>query len=188
MTPDRNEAILKRLPQLILALPTQASALGPAILFRLLGECRKNLNEATLLLQEVQQEHSALESLLSGEEATFELKHDDLLATDLAVKGLPNIADREAAIRVILRDDRSSIADLKKRAKSLAALEKVVKLTYTELKATMSDIRKQQEIAHDEIKLKTFFGNEATQADEPETSVLDDLGKQFEEEDSQAGV
>ena len=146
------------------------------------------MNEATLLLQEVQTEHSAFDSLLNGAEATFELKHDNLLASDPAIKGLPNIADREAAIRVILREDRSATADLKNSTKSLAALEKVVKLTYTELKATMSDIRKQQEIAHDEIKLKTFYGSETTQVDEPESSVLDDLDKQFADEDRGAGV
>jgi len=162
MTPERSAIIFDLLPTLVLSLPQRSADLGPAFLLELIGKCRANLNHVTLLLHEIQEERTGLESDLHGKEADFEMQHDTLLAEDPAIRLLPNIADREATVRVFLRVAKGAISTLKKTLQTLSGVEKAVKLAYTELKGTMQDIRRQQQLLHDDIKLKTFYGSEET--------------------------
>jgi hypothetical protein len=138
------------------------TVLGPAYLNEVISRCRNYLNRTTAFLLEIARERHATQTALDGQESCFAIEHDELLADDAGVKSLPNITDREAKIRVLLRERVRAISDLKVQLRTLDAIEKAVRTRHSELVRTDGQIKTQRSLIRDEIDTKSFYGDESS--------------------------
>ncbi len=160
MTPERVEEIYSRVEKLDIVLDSDPASRGPAYLQDLIAKTRGYLNETAHYIQETLREKHRSEMDLEAEEAAYEVRGNELLATDNRVTRLPNIDDRRAMIAVILADDRRRISSLKRLVRSSSNVEKVVRHRHKELENTMSAIRLQRSLVETEIRTGSYFGDE----------------------------
>lgn len=158
---QRIETIFKRLSELVINLPPDPSALGPDYLREQISICRGYLNEASMFLQEVLTERALLTMKLDAMETEFAIKSDDLLTGDSRVKILPALADRQAMINTILSTDRKAIEGVRLELKGSAQVEKIIRHRAKELDNTMSAIRLQRSLLHDQLRTGSFYGDES---------------------------
>jgi hypothetical protein len=156
------ETIYKRLSELSIDLPRGSSDMGPDFLREAISVCRNFLNEASHYLQDLLVEESFLAMRLDSEESTYQIRSTELLATDPRVSSRPNIADRQAAIDNILREQKQSIIRLQSEIRSLGHVKTVVRARQTELNNTMSSIRLQRSLLKDALRTGSFYGDETT--------------------------
>jgi len=164
MTPKQIETMYERLPTLVVELSPDPTALGPLYLQNLISKVRGYLNETGVYLQRVLKAKSDLESELESQEVAFQISSDELLAGDKRVTRLPAIRDREAMINLILRDDRKSLLELKKRVNDMGYVEKAVRHRHRELEHTMSAIRLQRSLIVTELKTGSLYGDEGEES------------------------
>ncbi len=171
MNPNRVAEIFKQIEGYRIDLPRDAAHLGPSFLMDLTGTCRNYTNAVTQLLNEIQAERTSVQRALSAANTDFEIRQDELLAADEAVKRLPNIADRQATVRVALREQRNRVTALEAALQDLVNIEKAVRLVYNELKATAGEIRQQRQLLHDDLSLQGYKGSEGGTPARPLPSV-----------------
>lgn len=161
MKPERVKEIYSSLERLIIELDPDPSARGYKYLQDLIARTRGFLNEASIYLVEVLRERHLTELDLQAEESAFEIRADELLASDSRVSRLPNIDDRKAMINVILGDDRRRIQSLRRDLKNLGHVEKVIRHRHKELENSMSGIRLQRSLVETEARTGSFYGDES---------------------------
>lgn len=161
MDQARIEAVLNRLPELVIELDPDPTARGPAYLQDIIYRTRNMLNETGIYVQEVLRWKSGLESELEALEVAFQVDSDELLTEDQRVTRLPAVQDRQAMINVILRDQRKAILELKKKVNDAGHVEKAVRHRHRELEHTMSAIRLQRSLIETERKTGSFYGDES---------------------------
>lgn len=171
VTKERIDSIYEEISKYRIELAPDPTTLGPKYLQDLIATCRNYTNHVARLVNELHMEKSLVESNLRKKELAFKLGADDLLANDLRVKNLPNIADRQAQINILLRDEHRAIESLKNDVKDIEALEKMVKLVHRELKDTMGEIKVQRALVRDEIDTGRMYGDERS-SDKPETALI----------------
>jgi len=162
MNPQRVLQILDRLPKLVVELDPDPTSRGPAHLQKAIFTTRSYLNETGVMIQEVLRHLGTLESDLNARETLFQIRSDDLMATDKRVKALPAVRDREAMINVIEREARAEILKLGQRIREAQAIEKAIRHRHRELEHTMSAIRLQRSLIQTEIKTGAFYGDETS--------------------------
>lgn len=161
MKPERVKEIYDSLEKLVITLDSDPSARGYKYLQDLIACTRGYLNETSFYLSEVLRERHRLELDLQTEESAFEIRSDELLASDARVSRLPNIDDRKAMINVILGDDRRKIQALKRDLKNLGHVEKVIRHRHKELENSMSAIRLQRSLVETEARTGSYYGDES---------------------------
>jgi hypothetical protein len=160
MDPKRVDEIYEQMGKFSIELPPDAWALGPKHIHDMISLTRGYTNSVSHVLQEILQERQTLDRGKHAVESVFKMESDRLLAEDDRVRRLPNIADREATVNLILRERRTEIQDLEGLLLDLSYVEKAVKHRYNELKSTMSDIRAQRALIRDAIDTGSFYGDE----------------------------
>jgi len=156
------EEIYRRLSGLSIDLPRGSSDMGADFLREAISVCRNYLNEASHYLQDLLVEESFLAMKLDSEESAYQIRSTELLATDPRVSSRPNIADRQAAIDNILREQKESIIRLQSAIRSLGHVKTVVAARQKELNNTMSSIRLQTSLLKDTLRTGAFYGDETT--------------------------
>ena len=154
--------IYERLSTFSIDLPRGSADMGPDFLREAISVCRNYLNETAHYLQDLLVEESFLAMKLDGEESAYQIRSAELLATDVRVSSRPNIADRQAAIDTILREEKRSIIRLQGEIRSLGHVKTVIKTRQTELNNTMSSIRLQRSLLKDALRTGSFYGDETT--------------------------
>lgn len=160
MNPERVTEIYSSLEKLVIELDRDPASRGVKYLQDLISRTRGYLNETSNYLAETFRMRHRLEMELQAEEAAFEVRSDELLASDNRVSRLPNIDDRKAMINVLLGDDRRHIQDLKHQLKNLGHVEKVIRHRHKELENTMSAIRLQRSLIETEVRTGSYYGDE----------------------------
>lgn len=160
MSPERVKEIYDRLVQLVINLDPNPAGRGPLYLQDLISQTRGFLNETAYFIQQVMQERHRLEMNLAAEESAFDVRSDELLASDARVTRLPNIDDRKAMINSILGEDRRRIQSLKTEVKNLGFVDKAIRHRHKELENTMSAIRLQRSLVETEIRTGAYLGDE----------------------------
>lgn len=170
------QALYTELETLTLDLPADPAGMGPDFLKEQISLCRNYLNRVSFHLQRLLQEVHLLSMDLDSRETALKIKSDELLASDIRVRGMPSIEDRHAMVSVILAEDNRDIQRVKREITSLKHLEKVIRLRKGELDNTMSAIRLQRSLLRDQIRSGSIYG------DETETSrnndPVDDLSSE----------
>ena len=161
MKQQKIDEVYRRLAEFSIDLPRDAASLGPEFLRESISLCRNYLNETAHYLQDLLVEESHLAMRLDAEEATYQIRSTELLATDPRVSERPSIADRQAAIDNILREQKQSIIRLQSEIRSLGHVKAVIKNRQTELNGTMSAIRMQRSLLGDMLRLGSFYGDES---------------------------
>ena len=161
MESQKIERIYERLSGFSIDLPRDPTSMGPEYLREAISLCRNYLNETAHYLQDVLVEESFLLMRLDSEEAAYQIRSTELLATDPRVTTRPNIADRQAAIDNILKDQKASIIRLQSDIRSLGHVKTVVRNRQTELNNTMSSIRLQRSLLKDALRTGAFYGDES---------------------------
>lgn len=136
--------------------------MGADFLREAISVCRNYLNEASHFLQDLLVEESFLAMKLDAEESAYQIRSTELLATDPRVSSRPNIADRQAAIDNVLREQKQSIIRLQSEIRSLGHVKTVVSARQKELNNTMSSIRLQTSLLKDTLRTGAFYGDETT--------------------------
>ena len=160
METDRAIHIFERLSRLVLDLPRDPVGLGPDFLREQISLCRNYLNEVSHYYQEILRERTLLSMDLDAKEAAFQMRSDELLASDTRVTTLPSVADRQAMVNVIASQDRRVILDLQQRLRAVSHIERVIKHRKEELDNTMSAIRLQRSLLKDQLKSLQGYGDE----------------------------
>jgi hypothetical protein len=123
-----------------------------------------------------------IDANLRRKETAFKIAADELLAKNVQVRNLPNIADRQAQININLRDEHRDIEELKNDVRELDHLEKMVKMVHRELKDTMGEIKLQRALVRDELDSGRMYGDERNSAytgkHTPEKPMLDDIDEE----------
>lgn len=162
MDQQKIEEIYRRLSSLSIDLPRGASDMGPDFLREAISVCRNYLNETAHYFQDLLVEESFLAIRLDSAESAYQIRSTELLATDPSVSSRPNIADRQAAIDNILREQKQAIIRLQGEIRSLGHVKTVVRARQTELNNTMSSIRLQRSLLKDALRTGSFYGDETT--------------------------
>lgn len=162
MKQQKIDEVYSRLSGFSIDLPRDAASLGPEFLRESISLCRNYLNETAHYLQDLLVEESRLAMRLDAEEAAYQIRSTELLATDPRVSERPSIADRQAAIDNILREQKQSIIRLQSEIRSLGHVKAVIKNRQTELNGTMSAIRMQRSLLGDMLRLGSFYGDESS--------------------------
>jgi len=160
MDHDRAQKIYDEISGYEIKLERDPGALGPRYLSDTICVCRNYINAVSRIVIEVHREKHDLSSMLTAEEAAYQVESDDLLANDTRVRQLPNIEDRRATIAVLLRDRARRVNELKAEVQNLDFVDKAVRHRHKELKDTMAEIRTQRSLIRDEIDTKSFYGDE----------------------------
>lgn len=160
METKRIEQIYDEIVKYTINLELDPTVLGPRYLQQSIATCRNYMNAVSAIMGEIHREKSGLERNLRAQEAAFKISSDELLASDARVMRLPNIADRQATINMILSEQVRTIEDLKRDILNLEHVEKAVRHRHNELKATSSDIRSQRQLLRDEIDSGSYYGDE----------------------------
>ncbi len=158
---ERVEAIYSELENLVIELSPDPGARGPGYLQDLISKTRGYLNKTSLFHQEILREQHVLERELNAAEAAYELSSDHLLAEDQRVTRAPNIDDRRAIVSTLLREEKTTILDLKRGIRELGFVEKVVKHRHKELDNTMAALRMQKSLMDTEARTGAFYGDES---------------------------
>lgn len=164
MTPDQASKIYERLEALRIDLPTDPADLNPDYLRENISLCRNYLNEVGHYWQDALVHEAKLEVDLAGLEAAFEVRSSELLASDPSVAARPSIADRQATINTILREERQRIAQLKFEILQLSHVKRVIRFRKGELDNTMGALRLQRSLLRDQIRTGAFYGDESEQS------------------------
>lgn len=172
-------------------MPRDSSSLGADFLREQISLCRNYLNEVSHYLQDVLVEEAQLAQRLDSEEAAFQIRSSELLASDRGVAARPSIADRQAMIDTILRDEKHSIIRLQSEVRSLSHVKGVIRHRKQELDNTMSSLRLQASLLKDQLRTGSFYGDESERArggrfrdpvDELDSADLEALVASTEEE------
>lgn len=161
MTPEQVSNIYERMGVLKIDLPTDPADLDPDYLREHISLCRNYLNEVGYYWQDALIRESRLALELEAQEATFEIRSSELLASDPSVTAGPSIADRQATINTLLRAERLRIAQLKQEILQLSHVMKVIRFRKGELDNTMSTLRLQRSLLRDQIRTGSFYGDES---------------------------
>lgn len=160
MNIDRITSIYDEIAGYSIELDADPTVLGPQYLGRVIAQCRNYLNRTTSILLEIRRDKQMTANRLAGEKAAFDIASDELLATDERVRARPNIRDREALIKVILKERVNRIHELENDLRNLDAIESAVKVRHNELVRTDSQIKTQRSLIRDELDTKSFYGDE----------------------------
>lgn len=161
MKQQRIDEIYSRLSGFSIDLPRDAAHMGPEYLREVISLCRNYLNETAHYLQDVLVEESYLAMGLDAAEAAYQIRSTELLATDPRVSERPSIADRQAAIDNILREQKQAIIRMQSEMRCLGHVKAVIKNRQNELNGTMSAIRMQRSLLHDVLRSGAFYGDES---------------------------
>lgn len=164
MTPEQVSKIYERMEALKIDLPTDPADLDPDYLREKISLCRNYLNEAGHYWQDALIREARLAMELDAQEAAFEIRANLLLASDPSVTARPSIADRQATINTILRDERQRITQLKTEILQLSHVMKVIKFRKGELDNTMGTLRLQRSLLRDQVRTGAFYGDESEQS------------------------
>lgn len=164
MTPEQVSKIYERLEGLSIDLPTDPADLDPDYLREKISLCRNYLNEVGHYWQDALIRESRLATDLGAQEAAFEVRSNELLSSDPSVAAGPSIADRQATIHTILREERQRIAGLKAELLQLSHVMKVIRFRKGELDNTMGTLRLQRSLLRDQMRSGSFYGDESEQS------------------------
>lgn len=164
MTPEQVSKIYERMEVLKIDLPTDPADIDSDYLREKISLCRNYLNEVGHYWQDALMREGRLEVELDALEATFEIRSNELLASDPSVGARPSIADRQATINTILRDERQRIASLKAEMLRLSHVKKVIRFRKGELDNTMGALRLQRSLLKDQVRTGAFYGDESEQS------------------------
>lgn len=164
MTPEQVSKIYERMEVLKIDLPTDPADIDPDYLREKISLCRNYLNEVGHYWQDALMREGRLEVELDALEATFEIRSNELLASDPSVGARPSIADRQATINTILRDERQRIASLKAEILRLSHVKRVIRFRKGELDNTMGTLRLQRSLLKDQVRTGAFYGDESEQS------------------------
>lgn len=167
--------IYERLGTFSLEMPRDPASLGPDFLRETISLCRNYLNETSHYLQDVLVEESYLAMRLDAEEAQFQIRSSELLATDERVTLRPNITDRQAMIDTLLKDEKRRIILLQGEIRSLSHVKAVIRHRKTELDNTMSAIRLQRSLLKDQLRTGAFYGDESERSRGRALDPIDEL-------------
>jgi len=162
LTAERIDNIFKEMNGYILELENSPSALGPQYFQDIIANCRKYLNNVSLVISELNRERLEVSGELRKLEAVYALEYDSLIANDNRVKSLANVEDRKATAGFILQDKKKEINELKGQMHTLDIVYKVVYHRNRELNATMAAIKDQRRLMQTEISSGAFYGDERT--------------------------
>jgi len=160
MTRDRMEEILNETTKYKIELAHDPTALGPKYLQDLIATCRNYTNHVARLLNEVGRARMAVDFELRRRQTAFQISADELLANNPMVRNLPNIADRQAQINLLLKDEHRGIKDLENDLKDLDHVQKLVRDQHRELKDTMNEIKTQRSLIRDDLDTGRMYGDE----------------------------
>lgn len=160
MKDERVKAIYDELNRYEIELASDPVSLGPKYLQELIATCRNYMTQITKLLMEVNLEKQMATRELNAAQTVYDMEADDLLANDERVRRAPNIKDREAIIKTLLREQLRTISTNKATVNDLACIEKAVKHKHQELKDTMDAIKMQKSLINAEISTGAMYGDE----------------------------
>lgn len=132
---------------------------GPKYLNTMVAETRNMSNRVQVFEREVAMEKLTLERKLNQLEAEYEMRVNDLLASDPRVIKKSSSKDRQAMADNILRDLKEEISDVKAQITDLGHVETVIKSKLKELKEVNRDIRLQKSLISDEIAIGAYWGD-----------------------------
>lgn len=155
------EKIYERLRTFSLDLPRDPTSLGVEFLREQISLCRNYLNEASHYYQDILIEESFLATQLDAEESAYQIRANEMLASDPRVATRPNIVDRQAMIDTLLIDEKRSIIRLQSQLRSLGHVKTVVAYRKKELDNTMSALRLQRSLLSDQMRTGAFYGDES---------------------------
>lgn len=154
------DKVFQEISDLKIELESDPTTLGPKYLNQVIYQCRNYLNKVTQILLEVQREKREVAKKLRAAKTEYDIRSSELLAGDDRVRRLPNIADRQATVRVILSDLARDVTNAEHDLQDLDHVEKAVKLRHNELKHTSADIKAQRMLVRDEYDTGSFYGDE----------------------------
>lgn len=160
MKDERVKEIYDELNRYEVELASDPVSLGPKYLQELIATCRNHMSQITKILMEVNLEKQMVSREMNAAQTLYDVEADELLATDERVKRAPNIKDREAIIKTLLRDQLRTIATKKAEVNDLTCIEKAVKHKHQELKDTMDAIKMQKSLINAEISTGAMYGDE----------------------------
>ncbi len=159
---ERVTQIYETIEKFQITLSSDPITLGPKYLQDGIANCRNFLNSVSNLLMEVHIEKQLLRRELNLLLATYNIDAAELLSSDDRVRRLPNIKDREATVKVILRDQLRIISSKTDEMADLDLVEKAIRHRHEELKNTMADIKMQRSLIQTEIDTGAMYGDERT--------------------------
>lgn len=171
----RINQIYEELGKYSIELANDPTVMGPQYILRITSECRNYLNSVTRILLEIHRDKQNISNTLNRLRAVFAIQSAELLATNTDVMRRPNIRDREAAIRVLLKTDVDAIEEAETDLRNLDAIAIAVKLTHAELVRTDGQIRTQRSAIQDELRTKSFYGDESNLSPPIDDKELEDL-------------
>ncbi len=160
MNIDRVKSVYDEISKYEIKLAEDPRSLGPLYLQNMIATCRNYLNLVSRLQLEVHREKQDLDRALRAAGTTYEVSFSEILVNDERVRRLPSIEDRRAQANMILREQLSTIAELKGRLQDLEYVEKAVRHRHKELTSTMTEIKLQRSLIRDEIDSGAMYGDE----------------------------
>lgn len=123
---------------------------GSTYIQKNLSTCRNYSNRILFYLQKVSSSVRALKRDLTQSELDLEFKISEKLAQDGIVRRQASIADRKAYALSSYKIEYEKISDLKVKILDAEEILKIIKLKYTDIKQTSSDLRFQRQIIKDD--------------------------------------
>ncbi len=162
MDSTRIDAIYTEIFALSLELSPDPTTGGPKYLQEAISKCRNYLNRTTMVLLELSQHKRRVKNLLSAAEVTYEIRENEMLATDERVRRQPALSDRKAMAATLLQDEAREVRSLRDKLRNLEDVEKAVRLRHDELVRTDGAIRTQRNLIRDELETGSFYGDEGS--------------------------
>lgn len=157
---ERIDKVFEEISKYKIELAPDPTVLGAKYLQDQIATCRNYTNNVTVLLNQIHRERMSIDANVRRKETAFKIASDELLSKNAQVRNLPNIADRQAQINIMLREEHREIEDLRNDVRELDHLEKMVKITHRELKDTMAEIKLQRALIRDELDSGRMYGDE----------------------------
>ena len=123
---------------------------GAAYLNKATATCRNYSNRVLYYIQSISSTLRHLRMELKQAEMDLDLKINTALSDNAVVRQQPSIEDRKALANSIHKDENHIIADLRVRILDLEETGKILRMRYTDLQRTMTDIKLQRQIVKDD--------------------------------------
>lgn len=178
LSDEQIQKIFDRLEEIDISLDPNPIERGPKYLNNMVAEVRNKANEVRRFQRLVLQEKRQLEQILNRKETEYNLKFDDLMATNDQVQKRSSKSDREAMANSMLKDLREEIMDLESELEDAKLVEETIDSKLSELRDLNRDIRLQKKLIQEEIEIGSAWGDNTSKGDnqiEVEDSEIGDL-------------
>lgn len=156
------DQLYRDISTLRIELEPDPTILGARYIQGVTSKCRNYLNRVSLIRIQLNQRKRNLMVQIAGEETALSIEKSRLLAEDETVKRGSNIADREAIVNTMLRQQINRISSMKTDLLDIETVDKAVKMAHDELIRTSQEIKVQRSLLFSDRISGAGYGDETS--------------------------